>query len=64
MAEHALRKVPFQLTVGDKEVESGQFNVRVSGPEKAEDSVAVDAFVNRVKKLTQKKSTDLTQQPT
>src|SRR6516165_10197055 len=53
--EHALQKVPFQLVVGDKEVESGQVNVRVRGQEKAEGSVAVDAFVERVKKLIETK---------
>jgi len=36
--EHALQKVPFQLVVGDKEVESGHVNVRVRGQEKAEGS--------------------------
>ena len=57
--EHALQKVPFQLVVGDKEVESGQVNVRVRGQEKAEGSVAVDAFVERVKKLIETKAATL-----
>jgi threonyl-tRNA synthetase len=57
--EHALQKVPFQLVVGDKEVESGQVNVRVRGQEKAEGSVAVDAFVERVKKLIETKAAGL-----
>jgi threonyl-tRNA synthetase len=57
--EHALQKIPFQLIVGDKEVESGQVNVRVRGQEKAEGSVAVDAFVERVKKLIEMKSAKL-----
>jgi len=54
--EHALQKVPFQLVVGDKEVESGQVNVRVRGQEKAEGSVAVEAFVDRVRGLIVTKS--------
>ena len=54
--EHALQKVPFQLVVGDKEVESGQVNVRVRGQEKAEGSVAVDVFVERLKRLIETKA--------
>ena len=57
--EHALQKVPFQLVVGDKEVESGQVNVRVRGHEKAEGSVAVDAFVERVMKLIETQAAGL-----
>src|SRR5262249_31498950 len=57
--EHALQKVPFQLVVGDKEVESGQVNVRVRGQERAEGSVAADGFVDRVKKLIETKATTL-----
>ena len=33
--EHAMQKVPFQLVVGDKEMEAGEVNVRVRGQEKA-----------------------------
>ena len=29
--EHAMQKVPFQLVVGDKEMEAGEVNVRVRG---------------------------------
>src|SRR5215472_10898232 len=57
--EHAMQKVPFQLVVGDKEVESGQVNVRVRGQEKAEGSVAVEAFVERVKGLIETKGAEL-----
>jgi len=57
--EHALQKVPFQLVVGDKEVESGQVNVRVRSQEKAEGSVSVDVFVERVKKLIETKAATL-----
>ena len=57
--EHALQKVPFQLVVGDKEVESGQVNVRVRGHEKAEGSVAIEAFVERVKGLIETKAAGL-----
>ena len=57
--EHALQKVPFQLVVGDKEVESRQVNVRVRGQEKTEGSVPVEAFVERVRKLIVEKSSTL-----
>src|SRR5271165_6501705 len=53
--EHAMQKVPFQLVLGDREMESHEVNVRVRGQEKAEGSVPVDAFVERVKKLIQDK---------
>jgi threonyl-tRNA synthetase len=39
IANTPCRRSPFQLIVGDKDVESGQVNVRVSGEEKAEGSV-------------------------
>ena len=51
--------MPFQLVVGDKEVESDQVNVRVRGQERAEGSVAADAFVDRVKKLIETKAATL-----
>ncbi|MGA2904729.1 MAG: threonine--tRNA ligase [Candidatus Korobacteraceae bacterium] len=54
--EHAMQKVPFQLVVGDKEAEAGEVNVRVRGQEKAEGSVKVDAFVERVKGLIEGKA--------
>lgn len=57
--EHAMQKVPFQLVVGDKEMEAGQVNVRVRGHEKAEGSVPIDDFVARVKKLIEEKSPTL-----
>jgi len=57
--EHALQKVPFQLVVGDKEMEAGQVNVRVRGQEKAEGSVALNEFVERVKKLIATKAATL-----
>jgi len=57
--EHALQKVPFQLVVGDKEMEAGQVNVRVRGQEKAEGSVALNEFVERVKKLIATKAETL-----
>jgi threonyl-tRNA synthetase len=57
--EHALQKVPFQLVVGDKEMEAGEVNVRVRGQEKAEGSVKVEVFVERVKGLIQEKSPTL-----
>ena len=57
--EHALQKVPFQLVLGDREMEAGEVNVRVRGHEKAEGSVAVEAFVERVKKLIETKAATL-----
>ncbi len=57
--EHAMQKVPFQLVVGDKEMDAMQVNVRVRGQEKAEGSVPIGEFVARVKKLIQDKSPTL-----
>ena len=57
--EHAMQKVPFQLVVGDKEMDAMQVNVRVRGQEKAEGSVPVGEFIARVKKLIQDKSPTL-----
>ncbi|HUO59636.1 MAG TPA: threonine--tRNA ligase [Candidatus Acidoferrales bacterium] len=57
--EHALQKVPFILVVGDKEAEAGEVNVRVRGQEKAEGSMKLEAFIDRVKRLNESKSTGL-----
>ena len=57
--EHALQKVPFILIVGDKEVESGEVNVRVRGQEKSEGSVSSAEFTARVKKLIESRGTKL-----
>jgi threonyl-tRNA synthetase len=57
--EHAMQKVPFQLVVGDKEMEAGEVNVRVRGQERAEGSVKVEVFVERVKGLIESKSPTL-----
>ena len=57
--EHALQKVPFQLVVGDKEMEAGEVNVRVRGQERAEGSVKAEAFVERVKGLIETKASTL-----
>ena len=54
--EHAMQKVPFQLVVGDKEMEAGEVNVRVRGQEKGEGSVKAEAFVERVRGLIETKS--------
>ncbi len=48
--EHALRKVPFMLVVGDKEAEAGKVNVRTRGKEKTEDMQA-EEFGEKIKKL-------------
>ncbi len=53
--EHAMQKVPFQLVIGDREMEAGEVNVRVRGQEKGEGSVKVEAFVERVKGLIETK---------
>src|SRR5664280_2535089 len=57
--EHAMQKVPFQLVVGDKEMEAGEVNVRVRGQEKGEGSVKTEAFVERVKGLIENKAATL-----
>jgi len=57
--EHPMQKVPLQLVLGDREVEARHVNVRGRGQEKAEGSVPVDAFVERVKKLIAEKSPEL-----
>ena len=57
--EHAMQKVPFQLVVGDKEMEAGEVNVRVRGQEKAEGSVKAEAFVERVTALVESKAATL-----
>jgi threonyl-tRNA synthetase len=57
--EHALQKVPFQLVVGDKEMEAGEVNVRVRGQDKAEGSVKAEAFVERVRGLIESKAATL-----
>ncbi|MGA2370513.1 MAG: threonine--tRNA ligase [Candidatus Korobacteraceae bacterium] len=57
--EHAMQKVPFQLVLGDREMEAGEVNVRVRGQEKAEGSVKIEAFVERVKGLIESKSATL-----
>ena len=57
--EHAIQKVPFQLVVGDKEMEAGEVNVRVRGQEKGEGSVKAEAFVERVKGLIESRAPGL-----
>ncbi|MGD0932655.1 MAG: threonine--tRNA ligase [Candidatus Korobacteraceae bacterium] len=57
--EHAMQKVPFQLVLGDREMEAGEVNVRVRGQEKAEGSVKVETFVERVKGLIESKAATL-----
>jgi threonyl-tRNA synthetase len=54
-----MQKVPFQLVVGDKEMEAGEVNVRVRGQEKGEGSVKAEAFVERVKGLIEGKAPHL-----
>jgi len=58
--EFALQKIPFILVVGDKEAAEGQVNVRVRGQEKAEGTVSATDFLERVKRLNDVKSTQLT----
>jgi threonyl-tRNA synthetase len=57
--EHAMQKVPFQLVVGDKEMEAGEVNVRVRGQDKAEGSLKAEAFVERVKGLISRRESTL-----
>jgi threonyl-tRNA synthetase len=53
--EHAMKKVPFLLIVGDKEAASETVNVRTRGSEKTEDALASD-FVEKIKQLISAKS--------
>jgi threonyl-tRNA synthetase len=53
--EHALKKVPFMLVVGDKEAEAGKVNVRTRGKDKTDD-MSVHDFRERVKKLISDKT--------
>jgi threonyl-tRNA synthetase len=48
--EHAMRKVPFLLVIGDKEAEANKVNVRTRGKEKTEDMATGD-FVARIQSL-------------
>jgi threonyl-tRNA synthetase len=57
--KHAMQKVPFQLVLGDREMEAHEVNVRVRGQDKAEGSVPVEVFVERVKKLIETKAATL-----
>ena len=61
--EHAMQKVPFQLVLGDREMEAGEVNVRVRGQDKAEGSVKAEVFVERVKGLIESKSARLQLDP-
>jgi threonyl-tRNA synthetase len=56
--EHAMRKIPFLLVVGDKEAETNKVNVRIRGKEKTEDMPAED-FVEKIKKLIAEKTATL-----
>ena len=56
--EHAMQKVPFNWSRRQGEG-SGEVNVRVRGQEKAEGSVKVEAFVERVKGLIESKAATL-----
>jgi threonyl-tRNA synthetase len=56
--EHAMKKVPFLLVVGDKEAEAGKVNVRTRGKEKTDDMGTAE-FVEKIKKLIAEKSPGL-----
>jgi threonyl-tRNA synthetase len=56
--EHAMKKVPFLLVVGDKEAEAGKVNVRTRGKEKTEDMGTAE-FVEKIKTLIAEKSPGL-----
>jgi threonyl-tRNA synthetase len=56
--EHAMRKVPFLLVVGDKEAEANKVNVRTRGKEKTDDMGDLE-FVEKIKKLIAEKSATL-----
>ena len=59
--EHAMQKVPFQLVVGDKEMETGEVNVRVRAQANVlvlwkEPSMKAEVFVERVRRLIASKA--------
>ena len=56
--EHAMRKVPFLLVVGDKEAEAGKVNVRTRGKEKTEDMGAAE-FVEQIRTVIAEKRAQL-----
>ncbi len=56
--EHAMKKVPFLLVVGDKEAEVNKVNVRTRGKEKTEDMGTAE-FVEKIRKLIAEKSATL-----
>jgi threonyl-tRNA synthetase len=56
--EHAMKKAPFLLVVGDKEAEANKVNVRTRGKEKTEDMGTAE-FVEKIKKLIAEKSPGL-----
>ena len=56
--EHAMKKVPFLLVVGDKEAEAGKVNVRTRGKEKTDDMGTAE-FVEKIRKLIAEKSPGL-----
>ena len=49
--EHAMQKVPFQLVLGNREVQAKEVNVRVRGQEKAEGSIWSEAGQKALRKL-------------
>ena len=53
--EHAKQRVPFQLVLGEMGIPRSQ-RPRPRGQDKAEGSVSVEAFVERVKKLLETKA--------
>jgi threonyl-tRNA synthetase len=57
--EHAMQKAPFILVVGEKEAEAGTVNVRVRGQQQPEGTVALEQFVERVKRLIAEKAVGL-----
>jgi threonyl-tRNA synthetase len=56
--EHAMKKVPFLLVVGDKEAEANKVNVRTRAKDKTEDMGTAE-FVEKIKKLIADKSPGL-----
>ncbi len=45
--EHTLQKTPYQLVIGDKEVEAGSVSVRARNGEDL-GSIPVDAFIEHI----------------
>ena len=54
----AHEKIPYTLVVGEKEEQSGEFQVRIRGEQKTA-SMKKDAFITRLQEMKEKRTPDL-----